>query len=111
MPYTEEPQDVLSPEEYSNYRWVRVAIWIFLVGGGFILFCGVAGLYDPIAGAGLNRQDEPPFPLGLLIVTALAGLAAVLGGIAGFHGNRRWAWLGANERTDNRYSSLVLGYS
>ena len=82
-----KPKEVLSPEDYTNYRNVRAAAVLFVVFGGIFASGGISMATkqkpDP-------RRDYPPaVGIGLAIV----GVAGVVGGIAALRGSRRWAKL------------------
>jgi hypothetical protein len=91
MPVHIYPQDILTPEEYSNYRWVRVALWVFMIGGLVVLFGGIVFLLSGLLGS--VSPDQKPGTIGLGAVMLVAGLIAVGGGLNAMHAKRRWAWL------------------
>jgi TRAP-type C4-dicarboxylate transport system permease small subunit len=81
------PKEVLSREDYENYRNVRAAAVLFVVFGGIF---GSGGILmatnqkpDP------HRDSYPAVGIGMAIV----GLAGAVGGIAALRGNRQWAKL------------------
>jgi hypothetical protein len=83
-----KPKEVLSPEDYNNYRNVRAVAVLFVVFGGIIFFPGgilIATQRKPDP----QRDMHPAVAIGISIV----GLAGVVGGIAALRGNRRWAKL------------------
>lgn len=81
------PESVLTPEDYANYRNVREAATLFTVLGGILAFGGV--------GAALHKNPTPDqdIPVAAAVGLALVGLAGVGGGLAALTGSRRWAWL------------------
>jgi len=82
-----KPKEVLSPEDYKNYRNVRAAAVLFVVFGGIIVLGGI----------GMATQQKPDpqrdIPPAAAIGMSIVGLAGVVGGIAALRGNRRWAKL------------------
>ena len=61
------PKDILSSEEYHNYRWVRLSIWVFVIGGWVVLFGGVRFFLGTLAGMDMGRRRELPPGLGILL--------------------------------------------
>jgi hypothetical protein len=81
-----KPKEILSPEDYTNYRSVRQAAVVLIVLGGIFVIIGIGNLTkqkrDPL-------RDPPALGIGM----AIFGLAGVVGGIAVLRGNRRSAKL------------------
>jgi hypothetical protein len=82
-----KPKEVLSPEDYKNYRNVRAAVVLFVMFGGIFVLGGI----------GMATQQKPDpqrdIPPAAAIGIAIVSLAGVVGGIAALRGNRRWAKL------------------
>ena len=83
-----KPDQVLSKDDYENYRNVRAAAVLFVVFGFLFGTGGVlVATTDPKPAPG---QNHPP---AVYIGMAIAGLAGAAGGIAALRGSRRWAKL------------------
>jgi hypothetical protein len=81
-----EPKEILSPEDYTNYRSVRQAAVVLIVLGGIFVIIGIGMLTK-------QKRDPLREPPALGIGMAIFGLAGVVGGIAVLSGDRRWAKL------------------
>jgi hypothetical protein len=81
-----KPKEVLSPEDYKNYRNVRAVAVLFVVFGGLIFF--PAGIVIATQRKQDPRQDIHP---AVAIGMSIAGFAGAVGGIAALRGSRRWA--------------------
>ncbi len=82
-----KPKEVLSPEDYKNFRNVRAAAVLFVVLGCILVLGGTA--------LAIVKQPNPKdnIPPVVAIGMAIIGLGGVVGGIAALRGNRRWAKL------------------
>jgi hypothetical protein len=81
-----KPKEILSPEDYTNYRNVRAAAVLFVVFGSIFVLGGI--------GLATGRNPDPHQGIGLAeSIVAIGGLGGVVGGIAALRGNRRWAKL------------------
>jgi small basic protein len=78
-------KDVLSPDDYSNYRNVRAVSVLFVVFGSVLVLGGI--------GLALDENRRPPEQIhpAVGVGIAIAGLAGAIGGIAALRGSRRWA--------------------
>jgi hypothetical protein len=81
-------KEILSPEDYTNYRNVRAAAVLFVFFGSIFVLGGIglATGHDPDPQQGIG-------PAGAIVFAAIFGLGGVVGGIAALRGNRRWAKL------------------
>ena len=78
-------RELLSEEDYRNYRNVRAVSLLFVVFGTILFFGGmVIALSEPPEG-----QDRLHPAFGVLL--GILGLAGAVGGIAARRGNRRWS--------------------
>jgi hypothetical protein len=82
-----KPKEVLSPEDYANYRNVRAAAVLFVVLGSVLVLGGIGSAIEQKPGP--QREITPAASIALVII----GLGGVVGGIAALRGNRRWAKL------------------
>jgi hypothetical protein len=80
------PKDVLSPDEYANYRNVRAVSMLFVVLGSVLVLGGIG-----LALGGENRTSQEQIHPAVAVGIAVAGLAGAVGGIAALRGSRRWA--------------------
>ena len=81
-------RDVLSEAAYTNYRNVRAVALLFIVLGGVLCLGGIG------AATGDKKPTQPgrePIPVAAAVGICVAGLIAVVGGVATRAGNRRWA--------------------
>jgi hypothetical protein len=80
-----KPREVLSKEDYSNYRNIRAVSVLFSVVGSLLLLGGimVATLEPP--------NDREAMHPAVGIALTIVGLTGAVGGIAAFRGSRRWA--------------------
>jgi predicted membrane protein len=79
-------KEILSSEEYTNYRNVRAASVLFVLIGSIGALVGGISVatgtrLDP------NRNDPPAE----LVAVSVIGLAGAVGGLAALLGSRRWA--------------------
>lgn len=82
-----KPKEVLSPEDYSNYRNVRAVSILFLILGSFGVIGGIGLTLDE--DKTLQDKPHPAVAIGV----AIAGLAGAIGGFAALRGSRKWAAL------------------
>lgn len=80
-----KPKDVLSPEDYLNYRNVRAVSVLFVVFGSVLALGGIGLAFDE------DRRSQEEIHPALAVGIAVAGLAGAIGGIAALRGSRRWA--------------------
>jgi hypothetical protein len=80
-----KPKEILSPEDYTNYRNVRAAAVLFVVLGSILVLGGIVLATEKKPDP---KQDIPP---AVAIAMAIIGLGGAVGGIAALRGNRRWA--------------------
>jgi len=82
-----KPKEVLSPEDYKNYRNVRAAAVLFVVFGGIFVAGGI--------GMATQQKADPKrdLPRAVVVGIAIVALGGVVGGIAALRGNRRWGKL------------------
>lgn len=80
-------KEVLSTEEYTNYRNVRAAAVMFVLIGSIATLYGIAVATGKIPDP---KRDLPP---ALAFAMAIIGLAGAVGGLAALLGSRRWARL------------------
>lgn len=83
-------KDVLSADDYSNYRNVRAVAVLFIVLGSIFVLGGLGAAFGEQP-RGKPRPGEEPVPVAFALGMAAAGLAGAIGGIAALRGNRRWA--------------------
>jgi len=103
-----KPREVLSKEDYSNYRNIRAVSIFFSIFGSILFLAGimVATFKAP------NDQEAMHPAVG--IVLGIVGLTGAVGGIAAFRGNRRWAplvYLMAALYMLNFPLGTILGYA
>jgi hypothetical protein len=79
------PKDILSPDDYSNYRNVRAVSVLFVVLGSVLVLGGVGLALDE------NKRSQEQMHPAVVAGIALVGLAGAVGGIAALRGSRRWA--------------------
>ena len=79
------PRDLLSNDDYKNYRNVRAASVLFVVLGSVLVLGGIAMALGEHA-----DTEEPVHPM-VGIGIAVVGLAGAIGGAAALMGSRRWA--------------------
>jgi hypothetical protein len=82
-----KPKEVLSKDDYKNYRNVRAAALLFVVFGCIFGSGGILLATDPKPPPSQNS------PQAVNIGMAIVGLAGAVGGIAALRGSRRWAKL------------------
>jgi hypothetical protein len=80
-----KPREVLSKEDYSNYRNIRAVSILFSVFGTILLLGGI------IAATAKPPDDREALHPAVGVILAIVGLTGAIGGIAAFRGNRRWA--------------------
>lgn len=80
-----DPEDILSPSEYRNYRNVRAVSKLYVVLGSLIALAGLAALTDKENPA----PDKAPPAFGALLL--VVGLCGAFGGIATLRRSKRWA--------------------
>jgi ABC-type transport system involved in multi-copper enzyme maturation permease subunit len=80
-------KEVLSPEDYTNYRNVRAASLLFVVFGLILFLGGIAAATEK------RPNPQPDIPPAVIIAMAVIGLAGAVGGLAALLGSRRWAKL------------------
>ncbi len=74
---------VLEPAEYRNYRNIRAISVLFVLLGAILALGGTA-----MAIEGPEADDPPRL---VFVVMAIIGVTGVVGGIATWRGNPRWA--------------------
>ena len=79
------PEDILSKDDYSNYRNIRAVSTLFIIFGVVLVLGGIGILVDKDA-----KPEEKIHPA-IAAALAIAGLAGAIGGIAAQNGSRRWA--------------------
>jgi hypothetical protein len=79
------PEDILGPADYSNYRNVRAVSVLFVVFGSVLALGGIGFVLDEKKMA--EEQIHPAVAVGI----ALTGLAGAIGGVAALRGSRRLA--------------------
>ena len=79
------PKDVLSPEDYLNYRNIRAVSVLFVVLGSVLALGGIGLALDE------NRRSQEQIHSAVAAGIAIAGLAGAVGGIAALCGRQRWA--------------------
>jgi hypothetical protein len=84
-PSKQRPKDVLTRDEYSNYRNIRAVSMLFVVLGIILVLVGVALVLDP------KGRAFAEMSLGVAVGLALVGIAGSVGGVAALFGNRRLA--------------------
>jgi len=82
-------KDVLSPEDYRNYRNVRAVSVFFVLIGSILALGGVIGAIAAALGESIDPDHQIP-PVAMY-VTGIVGLIGAIGGIAALRGNRRRA--------------------
>jgi hypothetical protein len=80
-----DPKEVLSPDDYSNYRNIRAVSILFVVLGSILVLGGIGLAFDKERSS--QEQIHPAIAVGI----AIAGLAGAIGGIAALRGSRRLA--------------------
>lgn len=78
-----KPNEILSPEEYKNYRNVRAVSVLFCLLGSILVLAGI-----PVA---INPSLNPEIPRMGAAALAIVGLAGAVGGFAALRGQRHWA--------------------
>lgn len=84
-----KPKEILSRDDYRNYRNIRAVSVLFALLGSIFVLGGTTLLCAHI---GLLHVNELPHP-GVALIMVIAGLSGAIGGIAALRGNRRWASL------------------
>lgn len=79
------PHEVLSPDDYKNYRNIRSVAALFIVLGCIFLFAAIGFAFGESSRP--RQWFEPIVAIGFAVV----GLCGAIGGIAARRGNRRWA--------------------
>lgn len=74
---------VLEAAEYRNYRNIRTISVLFVLVGGLFALAGTA-----VAIAGPDADDQPRV---VFVIMAIVGATGVVGGIATWRGNPKWA--------------------
>ena len=77
-------KEILSPQDYRDFRNVKAVAVLFIVLGGVLALGGIAGMVQTISGGGTKIGF---FEAGV----ACVGAAGVVGAISILRGNRRWA--------------------
>jgi hypothetical protein len=80
-------KEILSPEEYKNYRNVWASALMFVVLGAVFVLGGAAATMGDMP----KKEDDPP--RALLAAMTIVGVFGVIGGMATLVGSRRWAKL------------------
>jgi hypothetical protein len=80
-----DAKDVLTPDDYSNYRNVRAVSLLYVILGSVLVLGGIGLVLDE------NRSSQEQIHPAVAVGIALAGLAGAVGGIAALRGSRRWA--------------------
>ncbi len=80
-----EPEEILTPADFKNYRNVRAVAALFL-GLAALLTC--AGIVSLLIEAPVPEEEIPTYAS---IIMLIAGLAGTIGALAALTGNRRWA--------------------
>lgn len=78
-------QDILSREDYKNYRNVRAVSVLFVLFGSVLVLGGVS--LTAVHAPNPQEQVHPAVAIGMAVV----GMAGVVGGIATLRGSRRWS--------------------
>ena len=79
------PEEVLSPAEYKNYRNVRAVSVLFVLLGSVLILGGIGMAVRN------NPSPDEQIPPAAGIGIALAGLTGAIGGVAALRGSRRWS--------------------
>jgi hypothetical protein len=79
------PKDVLSPDDYSNYRNVRAVSVLFVVLESVLVLGGIGLALDE------NKRSQEQIHPAVAVGIAIVGLAGAVGGVAALRGSRRWA--------------------
>lgn len=80
-----KPEDILSPDDYTNYRNVRAVSILFVLLGSVLVLGGIG------IAAGKNPDAQEPIHPAIGVGLAIVGLAGAVGGVAALLGSRRWA--------------------
>lgn len=83
---SEKPDQVLTRDEYKNYRNIRAIALLFILLGTIFLLAGVMVVTKPDDKA--KQKDEEELPLIAKILVPILGFCGVLGGIAIRRGER-----------------------
>jgi hypothetical protein len=81
------PKEILSPDDYSNYRDIRAVSLLFMLLGIILMFGGIGIALDE------QRDSRERIHPALAVACAIVGLAGAVGGIIALRGNRRWSKL------------------
>jgi hypothetical protein len=76
-----DPEDILYPSEYRNYRNVRAIAVLFVILGAVLALGGVGMAFHP------RERTDALFGTFMTVL----GLAGIIGGIATLAKSRRWA--------------------
>jgi hypothetical protein len=79
------PKDVLSADEYSNYRNIRAVSLLFAILGSLLVFGGTVGAIAK------NPDPRNQLPVAAAVCMVIVGLTAAVGGVAARRGSRRLA--------------------
>jgi hypothetical protein len=82
-----DPKDILSPDDYSNYRNVRAVSVLFVVLGSILVLGGISLALDK------QRSSQEKIHPAVAVGISITGLAGAIGGLAALRGSRRWASL------------------
>jgi len=84
------PKDVLSHEDYSNYRNVRAVAVLFILFGSIYSLLGLAVGGEALGNAGPLASDpeDRTFTIVFFLFIGTIGVCGVVGGIATLCGNR-----------------------
>ncbi len=80
-----QPDDILSPSEYRNYRNVRAVAWLFTVLGSVLILGGIGLFFQK------DRPRQEQIHPAVVLLVMFAGISGVVGGIGVLKGSRRFA--------------------
>jgi hypothetical protein len=85
------PKEILTPEEYRNYRGVRACAMANIVMGLLILLPGITLPFALNSEKAANPRGVLIFSLVFGGIIVLFGLASIVGNIALLRGQRKWS--------------------